>query len=145
MEAMEGILKTLANDLFARHSGLELVSVAPGRATVRMRLQPFHLNGLGGVHGGAIFTLADFAFAAAANSHGPLAVAINVNITFSKAISTGELVAEAREVALNPKLGTYTVDVRDAQGELIAVFQGLAYRKTGPTTRPAAGKPPEGA
>jgi acyl-CoA thioesterase len=127
---MDDIRARLANDLYAKHSGMELVGLAPGQATVRMQLQPFHRNGLGGVHGGAIFTLADFAFAAASNSHGPLAVAVNVNITFIKAPKGGVLTAEARELALNPKLGTYTVDVRDEQGELIAVFQGLAYRKT---------------
>jgi acyl-CoA thioesterase len=127
---MDDIKTRMANDLFARHAGLELVSLEPGRATVRMLLQPFHRNGLGGVHGGAIFTLADFAFAAASNSHGPLAVAINVSITFLKAATTGVLVAEAREIALNPKLGTYTVEVKDEQGNLVALFQGLAYRKT---------------
>jgi len=84
------------------------------------------------VQGGAVFTLADFAFAAAANAHGTVAVAINVSITFMKAVSTGLLRAEAREVALNPKLGTYTVDVKDERGDLVAVFQGLAYRKKDP-------------
>jgi acyl-CoA thioesterase len=134
---MEEIKARMAKDLFAKHLGMELLSLAPGQATVRMELQPFHRNGLGGVHGGAIFTLADFAFAAAANAHGPVALAINVNITFIKAPAGGALVAEAREVAFNPKLGTYTVDVKDDEGNLVAVFQGLAYRKTGP----APGRP----
>ncbi len=129
---MTDIQTRMANDLFAKHCGIELLSVSSGHAKVRMQLQPFHRNGLGGVHGGAIFTLADFAFAAACNSHGPLAVAVNVDITFTKAPAAGALVAEAREVALNPKLGSYTVEVRDEQGELIALFQGLAYRKTAP-------------
>ena len=130
---MEEIKARMAKDLFAKHLGMELLSLAPGQATVRMELQPFHRNGLGGVHGGAIFTLADFAFAAAANAHGPLAVAINVNITFMKAPAGGALVAEAREVTLNPKLGTYTVEIKDDEGTLVALFQGLAYRKTGPS------------
>ena len=65
---------------------------------------PQHLNGYRTVQGGAIFTLADFAFAAASNAHGTVAVAINVSINFLKAGTTGTLQAEAREVARNPKL-----------------------------------------
>ena len=60
-----------ANDRFAARCGIELLAVSPGQARARMSLRPDHLNGLGSVQGGAIFTLADFAFAAASNSHGP--------------------------------------------------------------------------
>ena len=134
---MKEVRATLERDLFAKHLGIELLSVEPGRASARMALQLFHRNGLGGVQGGAIFTLADFTFAAAANSHGPIAVAVNVSITFMKAVTAGTLLAEARELALNPKLGTYTVDVKDEHGNLVAVFQGLAYRKSEPAVKPS--------
>jgi acyl-CoA thioesterase len=124
-------------DLFAKHTGIELLDVSPGRATARLSIQPHHLNGVGIVQGGAIFTLADLAFAAAANSHGPVAVAVNVSITFLKAARSGTLLAEAREVGLNPKLGSYTVEVKDDTGSVVALFQGLAYRKT-ESKKPAA-------
>jgi acyl-CoA thioesterase len=133
---MDDIRSRMEGDRFARHAGIELVAVSPGHATARLGVQPHHLNGLGGVQGGAIFTLADFAFAAAANSHGPLAVAVNVSITFMKGVTAGTLTAEARELALNPKLGTYSVEVRTEEGQLVAVFQGLAYRKTQPAPKP---------
>jgi len=127
---METIKKFFVdNDQFARHSGIELLSVSPGQARAKMTLQPHHWNGVRMAHGGAIFTLADFAFAAAANSHGTIAVAINVSISFLKAASTGTLLAEAKEVSKNFKLGSYTVEVKDEQGELIAIFQGMVYRK----------------
>jgi len=127
---METIKKFFVdNDQFARHSGIELLSVSPGQARAKMTLHPYHWNGVQMAHGGAIFTLADFAFAAASNSHGTLAVAVNVNITFLKAASTGTLWAEAREVSKSFKLGSYTIEVKDDQGELVALFQGLAYRK----------------
>ena len=119
-------------DRFAAHAGIELLEVGPGRAVSRMAIADHHKNGLGSVHGGAIFTLADFTFAAACNSHGTVAVAINASINFMKAVSSGILLAEAREVSVNPKLGTYTIDIKDGQGNLIAVFQGLAYRKQDP-------------
>ena len=126
---MEDIKRCLKNDRFAERTNVELLSVLPGHATAKMVLQPHHLNGLGSAQGGAIFTLADYAFAAAANSHGTVAVAINVSITFMKAAATGTLWAEAREVSKNFKIGSYIVEVKDDQGDLVATFQGLAYRK----------------
>lgn len=97
-----------------------------------MVLQAHHWNGMDNVQGGAIFTLADFTFAAASNSHGTVAVAVNASITFMKAAKTGVLRAEAKELSKNYRLGSYVVEVRDDAGELIAVFQGLAYRKQDP-------------
>lgn len=126
---MENIKEFFTQDRFAKHSGIELLSVAPGHAVAQMPLLPHHLNAVGSVQGGAIFTLADFAFAAASNAHGKVAVAINVSITFMKAASSGTLRAEAREVSVNPRLGSYTVNVTDEHNALIAVFQGLVYRK----------------
>ncbi len=118
-------------DKFARYNGIELLEVAKGSAKAQMKINENHLNGIGTVHGGAIFTLADFAFAVAANSHGNVTVAINVNISFMKAAYSGTLIAEAREISLNPRISTYTIDIYDSDGELIAIFQGMAYRKRG--------------
>jgi acyl-CoA thioesterase len=126
---MEDIKAYFKKDQFAHRAGIELLSVSPGHAKAKMSLHAHHLNSHNSVQGGAIFTLADLAFAAACNSYGTVAVAINVNITFMKAATTGTLWAEAREVSKNFKIGTYTVEVRDDQGELVAQFQGLAYRK----------------
>jgi acyl-CoA thioesterase len=125
----EAIVRCLKNDRFATHNDIELLEVRPGFARAKMMVRPHHWNGLGTVQGGAIFTLADFAFAAASNSHGTVAVAVNVSISFLKAGRDGQLWAEAREIARNPKLGSYTVEVRDDAGDLVALFQGMAYRK----------------
>jgi acyl-CoA thioesterase len=81
------------------------------------------------VHGGAIFSLADAVFSIASNSHGALAVAINVSISFFKATTKGTLFAEAEEVSFNPKLATYLITVSDDAGNKIALFQGTVYRK----------------
>jgi acyl-CoA thioesterase len=129
---MKTIEQFFKSDQFVNHCGIELVSFAAGHAVARMKVQPLHLNALGIVQGGAIFTLADFAFAMASNAHGTAAVGINVSITYVKATTTGILTAEAREASLNPKLGSYTVNVTDETGTLVAIFQGLAYRKKQP-------------
>lgn len=117
-------------DKFARHCGIKLLQVTPGAARASMDVQPFHLNGACTVHGGAIFTLADFAFAAASNSRGQLAMGINTSISYVKAPTTGTLYADAAEIALNPKLASYTVTITDDQDETIAIFQGMVYRKS---------------
>ena len=126
---MQTIKDFFKRDKFAEHAGIELLEVAHGYSKARMVLAPQHLNGFGVAHGGAIFTLADFAFAAAANSYGTLSVAVNCHISFMKAGITGTLHVECRELSKNFKLGTYTAEVRDDQGELVSIFQGMAYRK----------------
>ena len=84
---MDEILKFFEKDRYAKLSNIEVVSVSPGKATATMEVEEMHLNGVGTVHGGALFTLGDFTFALAANSHGTVAVAINANISYLKAIA----------------------------------------------------------
>jgi acyl-CoA thioesterase len=123
------IKKFFKGDRLAEYLGIELVDVSEGMAVSKMKIQEEHLNGINTVHGGAIFTLADFTFAVAANSHGRVTVAINVSISFVKAATSGMLTATAKESSLSPKISTYTVNVTDHDGNLIAIFQGMAYRK----------------
>lgn len=121
-----------AADTFAHLCGVELLEVSPGRARVKMVIGEDHANSHGTVHGGALFTLADTAFALASNSHGIPAAAINAHISFLKSAKEGTLYAEAEEFSLSPKIASYTVEVTDEQGERIAIFQGMVYRKTPP-------------
>ncbi len=94
-----------------------------------MRIQKYHLNSVNVVQGGAIFTLADFAFAAASNSYGTVALGISVNIFYVKSATKGTLIAEAKEISVTPKLATYHVTVMNQKKEIIAIFQGMVYRK----------------
>lgn len=126
---MEKILKLFKNDRYADLSNIEVVDISTGKATTRMKVSDIHLNSIGTVHGGALFTLADFTFALAANSHGNVTVAINANISYLKAVKTGVLTAEARELSSGGRIGSYTVDIYDDSRDLVAVFQGMAYRK----------------
>jgi len=91
---------------------------------------PELLNGAGLTHGSTVFALADIVFAAASNSHGPLALALNVSINFVKATSAGAvLTAVAREENLTRRTGLYRLEVRDEKGDLVALAEGLAYVK----------------
>jgi acyl-CoA thioesterase len=120
------------NDRFAAETGISLVELRSGYAKAYLRLEQRHLNSVGIVHGGAIFTLADLAFAAAANSGGKVAVAINTTISFLKATQTGILHAEATEISRTRRLSVCTVRITNDAGELIALFQGTAYIKNEP-------------
>ncbi len=126
---MDNLKKFVDRDNFAKHLGIEMLEYSKGRARARMEIQSHHLNSAGMLHGGAIFSLADAVFSVASNSHGTLAVAINVSISFFKAVKNGVLIAEGREVSFNPKLATYLIDIKDEAGNAIALFQGTVYRK----------------
>lgn len=126
---MDKMYQYFQQENFATHSAMHLTEISAGYAKAEMKIEKRHLNVLGTVHGGAIFTFADMAFAAASNSHGTVAVAINADISFVKAVSEGYLYAEAKETSINPKIATYTVDVTNENGDTIAIFTGMAYRK----------------
>ncbi len=126
---MKDIEEFIANDLLARHLGIEIVEYSEGRARAKMEITSHHLNSAGILHGGATFALADTVFAVASNSHGTLAVAINASVSFFKAVRSGLIFAEAEEVSINPRLATYLIKVQDEKGDAIALFQGTVYRK----------------
>ncbi len=115
---------------FARHLGIRVVEVSEGFALVEMSLEPHQANIFDRPHGGAIFSLMDEAFEMAANSHGTVAVALNMNITYVASPSMGSMLqAEAREQSRSRRTATYDIRVRDDQGRLIAISQALVYRK----------------
>src|SRR5512133_1509842 len=115
----------LSRDRFAGLLGVELTEASDGKARAKLEIGDKHLNAMNNVQGGAIFSLADLAFAAASNSHGTIAVGINASISFMKAARKGTLYAEASEVSRNEKIAVYLINITDSEGELIACFQGM--------------------
>jgi acyl-CoA thioesterase len=124
------MIKTVKNDQFAKLLGLELITVDIGYAEVRMAIKEEHLNGLGIVQGGAIFTLADFAFAAAANAGGKVSVGINANINYFKPAKGKTLLAKATEISSSRSLSNYNVDIFDEDNAvLVAKFNATGFIK----------------
>lgn len=119
-------------DRFAFGNGIGVVEVRPGYGRTEMMVEPRHLNAVGILQGGAIFTLADLAFAAAANSHGVVAVGCQADITYFKAAVAGKVTAVAEEISRTRKLSTCLVRVFDEDEELLALFKGVAYIKGTP-------------
>ena len=126
---METFEKMMRKDRFAESNHIELIEIGEGTAKARMVITENHLNGVGIVQGGALFTLADLVFAAASNSRGKIAVTLDANVNFIKAVSSGVLTATAWEVDLKRTVGVYRVEVKNEKAELIAIFQATAYRK----------------
>ncbi len=140
------VRRLMSGDRWAAAAGARLVEVREGYARATMRVRADHLNGVAVAQGGAIFTLADFAFAAAANSHGTVAVALDVSITFARAATKGVLTAEAREESLSRRTSVCNVRVTDGDGTVVALFRGTAFRKDDPiaplVARRARGRTP---
>ena len=128
---MEDIRELLKRDYFAVSNGIELLEVRKGYARAKLKVEERHLNAGGVVQGGALFTLADFCFAAAVNSHGNLTLSIQSNIYYFRSETVGAtLYAETRELDLHNKVCTYQVDITNDEGQLIASFTSLGFRKS---------------
>lgn len=127
MTFIEKAQRIVVEDRFAFTSGVELVDAAQDYAVCKLRITENHYNAGGVVQGGAIFTLADTAFAIACNSRENLTVAINNNISFLKSTRGDTLFATARLVSASNRVCTYEVDVKDNLGELISRMTGTGY------------------
>ena len=126
---MLDLIEFFKGDRFAMNAGIELLEVKEGYGRARMLITPEHLNGGGFCQGGAIFTLADLAFAAAVNSHNVLTVSTSSNITFVKSVKSGYVYAEAHEIVNHHKLPYVDVRITNQQGDLCCIVTGIGYHK----------------
>lgn len=126
---MESIRELMEKDLFAKTNDMHLVEVEQGQAVAQMIMQNRYCNGAGTVQGGALFTLADFACAAAANSYGDRAVSIHADINFIKAVSSGTITAKAVEISRRRTIAVYHVNITDDAGNLLATFCSTMFIK----------------
>lgn len=123
------ILKQIAQEPFGKKFGLTLVDVQEGYARVEMPFTSDMENMFGMAHGGAIFSLIDAAFEVASNSHGTMAVALNMNINYLASPAKGaRLTAEAREINKTRRTATYDIRATDDSGKLLATCQSVVYR-----------------
>ncbi|HET6994927.1 MAG TPA: hydroxyphenylacetyl-CoA thioesterase PaaI [Chitinophagaceae bacterium] len=119
----------MENDYFSQWMGVEVLEVKEGYSRIKMTIRKEMVNGFGIVHGGLPFSLADSAFAFACNNRNNLSVALDVTITFTKAVNVGdELTAEAKEVHNGRSTGVYLITVTNQKGEHVALFKGTCFR-----------------
>lgn len=121
--------KMYANDRFSKWLGIEIIEAETGNCKLKMTVREEMCNGFGIIHGGITFSLADSAFAFAANAHGRLSVALECSISYPNPVNVGDvLYAEANEVSLSNKIGIYNISVHNQNKELVGVFKGSVYR-----------------
>lgn len=125
----KSIFEKISKEPFARKLGLKLIKVDEGYAKVEMVFADDLENMFGMAHGGAIFSLIDAAFEVASNSHGTMAVALNMNINYLASPTKGAtLSAEAKEISKTKKTAVYDIRAVDNSGKLLASCQALVYR-----------------
>lgn len=119
-----------SNDNFTRYIGATLTEVSEGYAKATMVVKEESLNAYGICQGGALFSLADLAFAAAVNSHGVSTVTTGASITYVKSGQLGDtLTAEARELVNHHRLPFAEVRITNQDGDIIAIFTASGFRK----------------
>lgn len=121
----------LRQDAYAHWLGATIETIEPGYSRVSLVVTESMLNFHGTTHGGIVFGLGDIAFAAASNSHGTTAVALNVSISFLRPTQAGDhLIAEAQEIHLGGATAIYEITVTEKNSDqLIAKSQAMVYRK----------------
>ena len=124
----DGVRERVESDPYCESLGVELAALGEGTARTRFRVTDDHLNFHGTLHGGACYSLADAAFAAASNSRGETAVALETNISYLEAVDTGTtLEATAEETHRSSRTAEYEVVVSTADGDRVATFRGRVY------------------
>jgi acyl-CoA thioesterase len=127
------VSKMMDHDAFSQWMGVEVLEIKEGYSKIKMTIRQEMVNGFGIVHGVIPFSLADSAFAFACNNRNNLSVALDVTITFTKAVNVGDvLTAEAKEFHNGRSTGVYLITVTNQKDEQVALFKGTCFR-TGKT------------
>lgn len=114
-------------DSGTRAMGIEIVEVAVGRVVTRMTITEPHLNGHGTGHGGAIFYLGIVAFGYAANTNNRRGFGQQASVNFLAPVNAGDILsAEAMEVQSTGRSALYDVNIRNQDGQLVAVLRAAA-------------------
>jgi acyl-CoA thioesterase len=125
----EVVIKMMQKDLFSQWLGIEVLDIKEGYSKIKMIIREEMLNGLGIIHGGVTFSLADSAFAFACNNRNQLSVALDTSVNFIKPVHVGdELTAEAKELHNGKSTGLYHIEIFNQKNHLIAHFKGLCFR-----------------
>ena len=127
-KSLEEAREHFKNDRFASLAGASIDEMTDNTAVCSMTLSDVHKNAYGGVMGGAIFTLADLAFAVVANQIHSLSVASQVSINYLSAPKGTKLIARAKSIKEGRTTTVINVEVYDDNDRYIALFTGTAFK-----------------
>ena len=127
--ARDVVSHMMKEDRFSQWLGIEVIEVREGYSKIKMTLRDEMINGFEIIHGGIAFSLADSAFAFACNNRNNLSVALDTNITFTKATKPGDvLTAEAKELHNGRSTGLYLISITNQENQQVALFKGTCFR-----------------
>lgn len=119
----------MQQDLFSQWLGIRIVEIKEGYSKIKMTVREEMINGLGIVHGGIAFSMADSCFAFACNNRNQLSVALDTSINFIKPVHIGdELTAEAKEIHNGKSTGLYHITIINQKDHVVALFKGTCFR-----------------
>ncbi len=101
-------------------SGIQIDEIGEHYSKCSMKITDNHKNAYGGVMGGAIFTLADFAFAVASNYNAPQTVSVTSQINFIGMAKGQCLIAESKVIKDGHTTCLYDVFITDELGTKVA-------------------------
>jgi acyl-CoA thioesterase len=128
-KAREVVDHMMDHDAFSQWLGIEVLQINEGYSKISMTIRKEMVNGFGIVHGGVPFSFADSAFAFACNNRNNLSVALDVTISFMKAVQIGDvLTAEAKEIHNGRSTGVYLITIHNQRDEQVALFKGTCFR-----------------
>jgi acyl-CoA thioesterase len=128
-KAKQVVAHMMQHDLFSQWLGIEVLEIKEGYSKIKMTVRKEMMNGLGIVHGGIAFSLADSAFAFACNNRNVLSVALDTSINFIKPVHVDDiLTAEAKELHNGKSTGLYHITVSNQNGHTVALFKGTCFR-----------------
>lgn len=123
------VTQMMKDDLFSQWLGITVLEITEGYSKITMTVREEMMNGLGIVHGGICFSLADSAFAFACNNRNNLSVALDTSINFTKPVHVGDvLIAEAKELHNGRSTGLYHITVTNQNKHVVALFKGTCFR-----------------
>lgn len=127
--AVQVVNHMMEKDLFSQWLGIEIIEIREGYSKTKMIVRKEMINGLGIVHGGIAFSLADSTFAFACNSRNNLSVALDTSINFLKPAHVDDvLFAEAKEIHNGKSTGLYQISITNQNDHVVALFKGTCFR-----------------
>ena len=127
--AKKVVEKMMQTDQFSKWLAIEILEIKDGYSKLTMIVRKEMINGFGTAHGGIAFSLADSAFAFACNSDGKMTVALDVSISYPKAVKENDILfAEAKQITKTNRTGLYLIEIKNQHNELVALFKGTCYK-----------------
>lgn len=127
-KSVEEVREYFKNDRYAAMSGIVIDGLGDGWSECSMVITDTHRNAMGGVMGGAIFTLADLAFSVAANNKHMPTVAQQMSSSFLSMPKGTKLIARAKCRKDGRTTCVYNIDITDDTGRDIAQIVATGYK-----------------